>query len=190
MIQVACRGVVRLIAITVVGSTGSLPLATAGRTVVVHLIGTAYPRCLGRERAVRAEIHGGKRAPAVVAGKVVDHDIRYGTCVLGFQPVDERTQVRFASPGTVQIAVLHGDVARSATRLRAGRQPHEVEVLADLIHLAEQCAPARVAVRKIAAVGRVAVPVKRLQHHIRSIIRYTRSLPPHRCAHQEHKTHR
>ena len=189
MIPVTRCSVVRLIAVTVVISAGSRALATACTGVVVHLVRLADPRCLGIELAIRAEIHCCKRAPAVIAGDVVHHDIRYGTCVLRFQFGDKFAQLRFRAPIAVQIAVLLGDISRAAARLRAGGKPYEVEILTKLVGLINQRAPARIAVAEVAAVAGIAVPVERLQHHIRSLIGYTRSSSPHHRAHTEHNKH-
>ena len=60
MIPVARCGIVSLAAIAVVVGTGGLATAVACRRFRVHLISLAYPRSVGIERAVLAEVHRGE----------------------------------------------------------------------------------------------------------------------------------
>ena len=114
MIPVAGCSVVRLVAIAIIISTGSLTLASTCTRFIVHLIRLADPRCFRIELAIVTEVHRRKRAPAIVAGNVVHYDIRHATCVLRIQFADQFAQLRFATPVAVQVAVLLGDIARAA----------------------------------------------------------------------------
>ena len=111
MIPVACGGVVRFVAVTVIVGTGSLAAAVAGGGVAVHLVSLAYPRCFRIECTVIPEVHRCKRTPAVVPRHVVDHNVCHGACTFVMQGADQRAQVGFAAPVAVQIAVLLGYVS-------------------------------------------------------------------------------
>ena len=78
MIPVASSGIVRFVTVAVVIGTRSFAAAVAGGGVAVHLVSLAYPRCVRIECTIIPEVHRCKRAPAVVARHMVDHNVSHG----------------------------------------------------------------------------------------------------------------
>ena len=105
MIPIACKAVVRLVAVAVI----RLRVCTfsAAGVVAPHLVGGSEPRAIRVECSVFAEVHRCKATPTAATVIVVDDNISYGSSVLLLEFADERTQLGLVAPGTtVDITIV------------------------------------------------------------------------------------
>ena len=181
VIPVARSSIIRLVAITVIVSScrEAHTLCRSTRCRIIHLVRPADIRSVRYKLTVRSEvITACVTTPAALRIAVIDHNISYHSTAVLMNNFNHLRQFFLRTTVAAQGTVVRRVITQSASGTHR-REPDHIKPLTDLL-----CRRTVVAVQEINPFGTTktvsatytrfsfrAVPIERLQHHIRTFSR-------------------